>query len=87
MMTVFKTIDIRGLSFFNAFQMTSKAVNDVKSNGILELILDKKKDFTEAFMEWAASKGYKVSNVDEDNQLVRLFIKKVARLNKKKNLH
>ncbi len=78
-MTVFKTLDIRGLSFFNAFDGTSKAFEDVKSNGILEVILDKKKNFTEAFQKWAESKGYKISDRDEDSRLVRLFIKKLKR--------
>ena len=83
-MTVFKSLDIRGLSFFNAFTLTNEAVNDVKSDGILEIILDKKKNFKEAFQDWASTKGYKVSGVDENNGLIRLFIRKVTRLNKRK---
>lgn len=83
-MTVFKTLDIRGLSFFNAFNLTNQAVNEVKSDGILEIILDTRKNFTDAFKEWASSKGYKVSGVDEDNGLIRLFIRKVTRMKKKK---
>jgi TusA-related sulfurtransferase len=79
-MTVFKTLDIRGLSFFNAFTLTNEAVNDVNSDGILELILDKKKNFTEAFKEWAQKKGYRISDVDEEDGLIRLFIKKVGRI-------
>ena len=83
-MTAFKTLDIRGLSFFNAFNMTNEAVNDVKTDGILEIILDKKKNFTEAFREWASSKGYQVSGVDESDGLIRMFITKVARLKNKR---
>lgn len=76
-MMMFKTVDTRGLSFFNALNLTTQAFEDVKVDGILELILDKKKNFTDAFRNWATSKGYKVSNVDEvDNRLIRLFIKK-----------
>ncbi len=84
-MTVFKTLDIRGLSFFNAFNMTNEAVNDVKTNGMLEIILDQKKNFSEAFRDWASSRGYKVSNVDEGDGLIRMFITKVARLKNKKH--
>ncbi|CAI2717627.1 sulfurtransferase TusA family protein [Nitrospina watsonii] len=75
-MTVFKTLDTRGLSFFNATDQLNQAFKDVKMNGILEIILDKKKNFSEAFGRWVESKGYKVSNRDEDARLVRLFIKK-----------
>ncbi len=77
-MTVFKTLDIRGMSFFNAYSKTSKALEGVKANGILEIILDKKRDFTEAFQRSAESKGYKVSDMNEDASLVRLFIQKVS---------
>ncbi len=83
-MTAFKSLDIRGLSFFNAFNMTNDAVNEVKTDGILEIILDKKKNFTDAFRDWASSRGYKVSGVDEHDGLVRMFITKVTKLKKKK---
>ncbi len=78
-MMMFKTVDTRGLSFFNALNLATKAFRDVKVDGILELILDKKKNFTDAFRKWATSKGYIVSDVDE----VRLFIKKGSRSKKK----
>ena len=39
-MTVFKTLDIRGMSFFNAYSKASKALEGVKPNGILEIILE-----------------------------------------------
>ena len=77
-MAIFKTLDIRGHSFFSAFQMTSKAFNKIKKNGALEIILDRKKDFTDAFKAWAKSKGYKVSDIDDDHRMVRLFIQKGA---------
>jgi TusA-related sulfurtransferase len=76
-MVMFKTLDIRGLSFFNAFQETSKAFSEIKKNGALEIISDRKKNFTDAFKTWAKSKGYKISDIDDDHQMVRLFIKKV----------
>ncbi|CCQ89447.1 hypothetical protein NITGR_1050010 [Nitrospina gracilis 3/211] len=78
-MTVFKTLDTRGLSFFSATDQLNQAFKDVKMNGILEIILDKKKNFSEAFSRWVESKGYKVSNRDEDARLVRLFISKSKR--------
>ncbi len=83
-MTTFKSLDIRGLSFFNAFNMTNDAVNEVKTDGILEIILDKKKNFTDAFREWATERGYQVSGVDENDGLIRMFITKVAKLKNKK---
>ncbi len=76
-MVMFKTLDIRGLSFFNAFQETSKAFSGIKKNGALEIILDRKKNFTDAFKAWAKSKGYKISDIEDGHQMVRLFIKNV----------
>ncbi|MGV7219907.1 MAG: sulfurtransferase TusA family protein [Nitrospinales bacterium] len=78
MMMVFKTVDTRGLSFFNALNLATKAFKEVKVDGMLELIMDKKKDFTDAFKQWASSKGYKVSDTEADGGLSRLFIKKVS---------
>ena len=75
-MRVFKTLDIRGLSFFNASDKASKAFKGVTGNGILEIILDKKKNITEAFQRWAEFRGYSIFNRDEDSRMVRLFIKK-----------
>ncbi|QPJ63890.1 MAG: hypothetical protein G3M78_00080 [Candidatus Nitrohelix vancouverensis] len=75
-MTSFKTLDIRGLSFFNGFERTSKEFTKIKKNGVLELILDQRKNFTDAFKTWAKSKGHKISDMDVDHQMVRLFIKK-----------
>jgi TusA-related sulfurtransferase len=75
-MHVFKTLDIRGLSFFSASNKTTKAFKGVTQNGILEIILDKKKNLTEAFQQWAKTRGYSIFNRDEDPELIRLFIKK-----------
>ena len=72
----FKTIDIRGLSFFNALQLTSKEFTRIKKNGILELIIDKKRNLTDAFSKWAKNQGYKISDVEVDHQMVRLLIQK-----------
>ncbi len=77
-MEAFKTIDIRGLSFFNALQLASKEFTRIKKNGILELIVDKKRNLTDAFTKWAKNQGYKISDIDDDPRMVRLFIKKVA---------
>jgi len=75
-MQVFKTLDIRGLSFFKASDRTSKAFKGVTHNGILEIILDKKKNFSEGFQQWAEARGYSIFNRDEDPRMVRLFLKK-----------
>ena len=75
-MQIFKTLDIRGLSFFSASDQMAKAFKGVKRHGILEIILDKKKNITEAFQRWAEARGYSVYNRDEDPRMVRLFIKK-----------
>ncbi|MFQ5451662.1 MAG: sulfurtransferase TusA family protein [Nitrospinaceae bacterium] len=77
-MVVFKTVDIRGLSFFNAFQAASKAFTGIKRNGALEIILDRKKNFTDAFKAWGKSKGCKISDIDDEHGIIRLFIKKVT---------
>ena len=78
-MEMFRTLDIRGLSFFKAFQLASEEFRRIKKNGILELIVDKKKNFTEDFSKWANSKGYKISDIEDDHRMVRLFIKKGSR--------
>lgn len=83
-MTVFKTLDIRGMSFFHAYTKASKALAGVKANGILEIILDKKRDFTEAFQRGAEANGYQVSDINENGGLIRLFIQKVNQFSKTK---
>ena len=75
----FKTIDIRGLSFFNALQLASKEFTRIKKNGILELIVDKKRNLTDAFTKWAKNQGYKISDIEDDPRMVRLFIQKGSR--------
>ncbi len=82
-MAMFKTLDIRGLSFFNAFQETSKAFSGIKKNGALEIILDRKKNFTDAFKAWAKKQGYTISDIDDDHRMVRLFITKSTPRKKK----
>ena len=79
-MEMFRTLDIRGLSFFKAFQLASDEFRRIKKNGILELILDKKKNFTEDFSKWAKSQGYKISDIEADHRMVRLFIRKGSRI-------
>ena len=79
-MEMFRTLDIRGLSFFKAFQLASDEFRRIKKNGILELILDKKKNFTEDFTKWAKSQGYKISDIEADHRMVRLFIRKDSRI-------
>ena len=76
---MFKTIDIRGLSFFSALQLASKEFDRIKKNGILELIVDKKRNITDALAKWAKNQGYKISDIEDDPRMVRLFIHKSSR--------
>ncbi len=78
-MEMFKTIDIRGLSFFGALQLASKEFDRIKKNGILELIVDKKRNITDALSKWAKNQGYKISDIEDDPRMVRLFIHKSSR--------
>jgi TusA-related sulfurtransferase len=75
-MEMFKTVDIRGLSFFSAMQLASKEFTRIKKNGILELIIDKKRNITDAISRWAKNQGYKISDIEDDPRMVRLFIRK-----------
>jgi len=77
---MFKTIDIRGLSFFSALQLASQEFDRIKKNGILELIVDKKRNITDALSKWAKNQGYKISNIEDDPRMVRLFIHKSSRV-------
>ena len=79
-MEVFKTLDIRGLSFFKAYQLASEEFKRIKKNGILELIVDKQKNFTEDFSKWAKSQGGKIFDIEDDHRMVRLFIRKGSRV-------
>ena len=81
-MEMFKTLDIRGLSFFKAYQLASEEFKRIKKNGILELIVDKQKNFTEDFSKWAKSQGGKIFNIEDDHRMVRLFIRKGSRVAK-----
>jgi TusA-related sulfurtransferase len=78
-MEMFKTIDIRGLSFFSAMQLASQEFTRIKKNGILELIIDKKRNITDAISRWAKNQGYKISDIEDDPRMVRLFIRKSSR--------
>ena len=78
-MEMFKMIDIRGLSFFSALQLASQEFNRIKKNGILELIVDKKRNTTDALAKWAKNQGYKISDIEDDPRMVRLFIHKSSR--------
>jgi TusA-related sulfurtransferase len=78
-MEMFRTLDIRGLSFFKALQLATDEFTRIKKNGILELIVDKKKNFTEDFSKWARNQGFKISDIEDDPRMVRLFIRKGSR--------
>ena len=78
-MEMFKTIDIRGLSFFSALQLASEEFDRIKKNGILELIVDKKRNIADALSKWAKNQVYKISDIEDDPRMVRLFIHKSSR--------
>ena len=78
-MEMFKTVDIRGLSFFSALQLASKEFDRIKKNGILELIVDKKRNIADALSKWAKNQGYKILDIEDDPRMVRLFIHKSSR--------
>ena len=78
-MEMFTTVDIRGLSFFSALQLASKEFDRIKKNGILELIVDKKRNIADALSKWAKNQGYKISDIEDDPRMVRLFIHKSSR--------
>ena len=75
-MELFRTLDIRGLSFFKALQLATEEFRGIKTNGILELIVDKKKNLTEDLSKWAKNQGFKISDIEDDPRMVRLFIRK-----------
>ena len=79
-MEMFKTIDIRGLSFFSALQLASQEFSRIKKNGILELIVDKKRNITDDLSKWAKNQGYEISDIEDDPRMVRLFIHKSSRV-------
>ena len=76
---MFRTLDIRGLSFFKALQLATEEFRNIKKNGILELIVDKKKNFKDDFSKWAVKQGFKISDIEDDPRMVRLFIRKGSR--------
>ena len=54
----------------------SKEFRRLKKNGILELIVDRKKNFTDVFQSWATSKGYRIADMESGHRMIRLFIMK-----------
>ena len=78
-MEMFRTLDIRGLSFFKSLQLATDEFRKKKKNGILELIVYKKKNFKEDFSKWAKKQGFKISGIEDDPRIVRLFIRKGSR--------
>ena len=63
--------------FFDGYEQTLEAIRKVKTNGVLELILDPKKNFAQAFKKWAHSEGHRATNFKDDNRITRLFIRKL----------
>ena len=84
-MLLFKTLGLRGLPFSNGFQLAQREFDHIKKNGVLEIILDRHKNFTEAFKNWARTDGHNISDINDDNRMIRLFIKKCRQRVKLKN--
>ena len=79
-MTIFKTLDIRGLPFFSSYQRTLEALREVKIDGVLEIVLDPKNNLMQTFKKWASSEGYHATDMDDGSQTTRLFIKKLYKV-------
>jgi len=60
-------------------QLASQEFGSIKKNGILELIVDKKRNITDAISRWAKNQGCKISDIEDDPRMVRLFIRKSSR--------
>ena len=75
-MAVFKTLDLRGVSFTGSFDLALRELRRLRIDGILEIVMDKRKNFKEVFRKWATEHGHRVSDIDDHNRMVRVFIKK-----------
>ena len=75
-MTHFKTLDMRGLHFGAICDSALKELGKIKINGILEIILDNKRNISDATKVWAKSHGHKFSDSESENSLIRIFIRK-----------
>lgn len=82
-MTVFKSLYIQGLPFFNGYKKAIGAIRKVKIDGVLELILDPKQNLIQAFKKWAHSEGHRATDTSDDSNVVRLFINKLSLVKKK----
>ena len=69
-----------GFHFSAHYNWHRKSLTASKKNGILELIVDKKRNITDALSKWADNQGYKISDIEDDPRMVRLFIHKSSRV-------
>lgn len=75
-MTHFKTLDSRGQHFGEICDLALRELKKIKIDGILEIILDNKKNISDAIKVWAKSHGHKFSDSESENSLIRVFIRK-----------
>jgi len=75
-MTHFKTLDSRGQHFGEICDLALRELKKIKIDGILEIILDNKKNISDAIKVWAKSHGHKSSDSESENSLIRVFIRK-----------
>ena len=73
-MSHFKTLDSRGLHFGTICDLALSELKKIKINGILEIILDNKRNISDAIKVWAKSKGHNSSDSVFENNLIRIFI-------------
>lgn len=74
-MEIIKTVDAKGLACPMPIVKTKKAINEVESGQVIEVITtDKgsKKDFT----AWAETGGHELLDMKEENDVFSFYIKK-----------
>jgi TusA-related sulfurtransferase len=75
-MTHFKTLDSRGQHFGEICDLALRELKKIKIDGILEIILDNKRNISDAIKAWAKSHGHQFSDSESGNSLIRIFIRK-----------
>ncbi|WP_456276243.1 sulfurtransferase TusA family protein [Bacillus sp. AK128] len=74
-MNVNKLVDVKGLACPMPIVKTKKAITELESGQVIEIhTTDKgaKKDFT----AWAASGGHEVLKIEEENEVIKFWLKK-----------
>ena len=72
----FKTLDSRGQNFSEICALAIRELKKIQINGILEIVLDNKRNISDAIRVWAKSNGHNFSDSVSENTLIRVFIRK-----------